>query len=302
MAIFRPDSVRYRYRAFGLRIDSVLSFPQLPVCEDGDDPDVTIDYGSVVETASSRRGYRRKQMLDQFRYEIIDGGRVTIELLPACSIKNVSDLVLSRVLTAVVYQRGLLPLHASAVWWNDRLIAVCGPSGAGKSTLAAAMAQRGGLVVADDILVLGGGGVATWPGANTLKLSLGTLTALGRSADGLTLANEVEGKYHLPVPTPQADHPAALAMLIRLRPGPVNFRRLSRLEALSEWANCVRMTDLIGEAPDPNALRQQWLDLTAEVDFLTVSHGRDMRALVGILDWIEGPMSNRTHVSGGLNG
>src|SRR6185436_17962029 len=53
---------------------------------------------------------------------------------------------------AVLQQRGLLPLHASALLLGAGAIALLGPSRAGKSTLAAALARRGHPVLADDVV------------------------------------------------------------------------------------------------------------------------------------------------------
>lgn len=55
---------------------------------------------------------------------------------------------------ALAMQRGLLPLHASAVAEGADVHAFVGPSAAGKSTLAAALAVRGHAFFADDVVLL----------------------------------------------------------------------------------------------------------------------------------------------------
>ena len=55
---------------------------------------------------------------------------------------------------ALAMQRGLLPLHASAVAHGEEVHAFTAPSGGGKSTLAAALSARGHALFADDILLL----------------------------------------------------------------------------------------------------------------------------------------------------
>lgn len=66
---------------------------------------------------------------------------------------EVRDVWLRSVLPLVVQARGTQVLHASAVAGPDRrIIALCGVSTAGKSTLAAALAERGHELVADDAL------------------------------------------------------------------------------------------------------------------------------------------------------
>jgi len=55
-------------------------------------------------------------------------------------------------LAAVLHQRGLFPLHASAVEFDGGCVAFLGDSGAGKSTLAAMMSRRGYRLISDDVV------------------------------------------------------------------------------------------------------------------------------------------------------
>lgn len=74
---------------------------------------------------------------------------------------------------ALLYQRGLLPLHASAVCIAGGCVAFVGPRGAGKSTLAADLHARGHPVLCDDILPIetpAQGRAHAWPGFSRLKL------------------------------------------------------------------------------------------------------------------------------------
>lgn len=271
------------YRAFGLAIRSEIELPQLPGDDSGASADLVIRIGEVEPSFHSEVGYRRGRLFDDFRYEATAGREVVIEPLPGAAPHNLADGIMSRVLTIIAYQRGLLPLHASAVDVGGRAIAVCGPSGAGKSTLAALLVARGGRVVADDMLVLGGEGPEVAPGAAGLKLSSQSLERIGRTPAGLALANDVEGKYFLPLPSGGAA-PVPISALVRLEEGAPGVRRLSRQQAVAQWQHCVRQADLLPIAPDPSALWRRWLGLVTMVDVLAVSHGRRLDALDRIID------------------
>ena len=67
---------------------------------------------------------------------------------------DVRLFLLGSVWGALALQRGLLPLHASAVGRDRTVHAFTGPPGAGKSTLAAALAARGYPLFTDDMLIL----------------------------------------------------------------------------------------------------------------------------------------------------
>jgi energy-coupling factor transporter ATP-binding protein EcfA2 len=62
--------------------------------------------------------------------------------------------LLGPVMAVLVHQRGMLPLHASAIAMDGQVYAFLGASGVGKSTLAAALNRRGHTVVADDVLAV----------------------------------------------------------------------------------------------------------------------------------------------------
>ena len=62
--------------------------------------------------------------------------------------------LLGAAFTVLTYQRGLLPLHASAVVQDGAVCAFSGPSGAGKSTLAATLADQRYPFFTDDVLLI----------------------------------------------------------------------------------------------------------------------------------------------------
>lgn len=58
------------------------------------------------------------------------------------------------VLTALLYQRKILNLHASAFEYNDKAILICGDSEAGKSTTSLSFCIHGAKFINDDIAVV----------------------------------------------------------------------------------------------------------------------------------------------------
>jgi hypothetical protein len=76
---------------------------------------------------------------------------------------------------AILYQRDLAPLHASAVALPDGAAAFLANSGTGKSSLAAQLVLEGARLVADDMLVVRqtAGGAEAVPGARGIRLGPG---------------------------------------------------------------------------------------------------------------------------------
>ena len=276
------SGARFFYAAHGLTIASALDLP-LPAAGAVACPDLEILLGTVSGEVRTGAGVRRKQIHDQFRYELTGGARLVIEPLAAARPGDVADLIVSRLLTAAMFQRGRVALHASAVEMLGGVIAVCGPSGAGKSTAAAMLVARGGRLIADDMVVLGAGDAReVWPGAPGLKLTPRSLGCLGATEAGLVRANSVEDKYRYQAPGGAAA--GRIAALVVLGAGGPSATRLGPLEAAATWPVCIKMPDLIPEAGDPAAIWRQWMDFAKAVPVFRVLRGTDLDAMASLLD------------------
>jgi hypothetical protein len=280
-----PATARFHYSAYGFAIASDVPLPQLAPAAPAE-ADLTVGLGEVAEGVISRPGFRRGVIKGQFRYQLEAGQRITIEPLPGSRPDNVSDGIMSRVLTAAAYQRGLLPLHASAVATAAGVVALCGPSGAGKSTLAAVMAARGAQLIADDMVALGEDGHVAGRGAAGCKLSVPSLAKLGLTAHGLALANSVERKFFLPL-ADTSQGCGRIATLVQLRKGPMAIEPLTPLAAGAAWRACIRMPELMNEAPDQRAIWRRWLDLVLGAANLSIAHGGRMESLEAIAHYLE---------------
>lgn len=80
-----------------------------------------------------------------------DGNRLTVATTSRRTSSRLAHVLGATAFAAVLYQRGLLCLHASAVAWRGHAYLVMGPSGAGKSTTASAVLAQGGEFISDDL-------------------------------------------------------------------------------------------------------------------------------------------------------
>lgn len=136
------------------------------------------------------------------RYRVSDGREIVVDAAEDAMPMNVRAYLLGSVLSVLWHQRGLLPLHGSAVQYAGGAAAFLGNSGDGKSSLAAQLAERGHAVVADDVCLVntaGSGRAEVIPSAPWLKLWRASLDQLGRGAEGLEQVCSEEDKYHLPL-------------------------------------------------------------------------------------------------------
>lgn len=85
------------------------------------------------------------------KFLISKGNRVFVDPHPRADHEVLLKFLLGTVLGTLLHQRGLVPLHGSAIDFNGHGIVFIGNSGAGKSTTSAAMQQRGFPLLTDDI-------------------------------------------------------------------------------------------------------------------------------------------------------
>ena len=152
------------YRAYGLSIHANLACPELrrhP--HPGHEPDVTITL--LPQEARTLRPLPDSSYEVQLRYFQLDvpgvaqywveeGQRILIQPQSCASPEKVRLFLFGSALGALLYQRGLLPLHGSAVVTQWGAMIFVGPQGSGKSTLAAEFHRRGYQVLSDDVCAI----------------------------------------------------------------------------------------------------------------------------------------------------
>src|ERR1700733_15461614 len=136
------------------------------------------------------------------RYLVNDGREIVVDSDNTGPALDVRGYLLGSIFVVLCQQRGLLPLHASAIAGKSGVVAFLANSGQGKSTLAAHFAQRGFRVLADDVCLVDvtqPGSAMVIPTAPWLKLWRNSLENLGRGAEGLDRVFSDDDKYRLPL-------------------------------------------------------------------------------------------------------
>jgi len=99
--------------------------------------------------------YYRFRYADETEFVVDDAGsEVWAAWREPLTIEDTATYLLGPVMGFVMLLRGVVCLHASAVAIGDEAIAFLGPAGSGKSTTAAAFAERGYSVLAEDVVTL----------------------------------------------------------------------------------------------------------------------------------------------------
>jgi hypothetical protein len=238
-----------RYRAYGLTLESDFPLPALEPWAGGGTPDVRI-----VEAPPSTRPSPLREGDGAFvltaeeavvpipeigTFVVRGGEEMRVHVESGASRLRVAQYATGNMLGMLLYQRGLLVLHASAVRVGDAAIAILGPCGAGKSSTAAALYAAGMPLAADDNTAIRfeADGAVLLPGAPSLKIFPAAAVALRVAPDELYFINDPKlklgyraqrGFAHAPVPL------AAVYVLQKERaPGSVgDFERIAPQQAL----------------------------------------------------------------------
>ena len=180
------------YVAYGLRIRSALPLPFPAWNGSRGAARVEVHLGttpaSLPAGAEKRPGWQgmpgRFLMTDKAaRYLVADGCRVVVEPLGG-SKADVHALLVGPVMAAVLQQRGVTTLHASAVATTAGAVVFLGNRGAGKSSLACALMKLGYPMMADDVTGIFAEEGRVWavPGYPRMRLLGDCLHSLGAVA------------------------------------------------------------------------------------------------------------------------
>jgi hypothetical protein len=170
-------------------------------------------------------------------YYVRDGVEIVVDQADGAEELDVRSYLMGSLFAALCHQRGLLPLHGSAIATPQGAVAFLGASGAGKSSIAAFLSRRGHRILADDICLVDPAAPRdqrVLPVAPWLKLWSETLDAMGESSRGLPRVFSDDEKYRFELN--QHGAPTPLAELILLERAEnqteASFERLAPVHAL----------------------------------------------------------------------
>lgn len=260
---------KYTYHVHGLTLTSDTSLPEL--LPGTGTPDVTIQSGDVptsLENPILRRAFAQIQdtawllLLERItgaRFLIRNGKEILIERVHENSAETLRLFILGSCLGAMLFQRGMIPLHGNAIATSKGALVLCGESGAGKSTLAATLYQRGYQLLADDICAVHlnpNGAPIVAPGYPRLKLWADTLAHFGMSPDGLQRIRPELEKYYIPIDDAFCYHPQPLAAVYVLavantmRPSISSITGMAKLQTLKDHLYKIRFPEAHGLWPE----------------------------------------------------
>ncbi len=274
------------YHLCGWRVRSDIDLSELLPWQENDHAvDVEIRIGSIpVDTNDpvfvlphSRLWANNDFELDMHgvgRFRVETGCRVLVEPAADWVENELKAFLLGSVLGVLCHQRGLLPLHASAVRIRESAVLIAGITGAGKSTLAAALGLRGHGLLTDDVAAIDPTGPLVLPAYPQRKLTPDVLDALALPHDGLVAHRPGQVKYRVPVSDGFAAAPLAPAAIYILKQTPLGpFGEPARLPPVNAMAVLNRMIyrRAVGSRIQPKAALFQSIGRLAQIPVYQVN-------------------------------
>lgn len=255
------------YYIYGLHIRSDLVCPELPLsAEPGGTPDVTIRTAPPVASVSEslenryfevRPGVFRLAVPGVAQYLVEEGSRIAIEPVETASLDEIRLFLLGSTMGALLYQRGLFPLHGSAVETPWGAMIFVGAQGIGKSTLVAQFHRHGYRLLSDDVCAVAAkpAGLEVLPAIAHFRLRSDAYERIGTPQH----ARFDVDKFVVPLGKGYCPHPVALRaihVLVDREEGDAEFtilRGFDRVQYLLE--NLYRPQYLQGQSTQSSLMR-----------------------------------------------
>jgi hypothetical protein len=294
----RIKMLRNTYWAYGLQISSNIVCPELSAHpQSTGDPDVIFELLPCIEnfTMLPPNGYFEVHdgcfsivIPNVAQYLVAQGKRVSIEPLVNASLDDVRLFLLGSCMGALLYQRGIFPLHGSAVETPFGAMIFVGRQGAGKSTLAAEFNRKGYRLLSDDVcaLVNRDGHFDVLPAVAHIRLCPDAYERLGK----IEPARFDVDKFLVPLREGYCPHPVSLRAIHVLvdhdesEPAFVPLKGFDRVQHLLE--NLYRPEYLKGQGTQSELMRMAGI-IASHSAMAIVARRRDLNAIGGLVTFLE---------------
>jgi hypothetical protein len=286
------------YWAYGIRIHAEIICPELPPHPQPiGNPDVTIRMLPPIESVAEnlekgyfevRPGVFRLAATGVAQYLVEEGNRISVEPVAGAAPEEIRLFLLGSAMGALLYQRGLFPLHGSAVETAWGAMIFVGEQGVGKSTLAAQFHHKGDRLLSDDVcaVAVGPEGLQVLPALAQFRLCADAYEGLGtpeRARFDVDKFVVPMGEGYCSAPTPLR----AIHILGVHENGAPNFevlRGFDRVQRLLE--NLYRPQYLKGQSTQNDLMRMAG-DIAQQTTMAAVTRRRDTEAIEEMVAFLE---------------
>lgn len=243
------DNKKYKYKVYGLKIESDLILPELERLDESDNVDVIISCGSmpikISESIKNGKKYKYKKKEMWFyiegvaKYLVSNGNSIIVEIDANASSVEVKKFILGSCLGMTLLQRYTVAIHGGTVVVDDKAIVLTGDSGAGKSTLTAAFRIAGYKFMSDDV-------AATivdldnlqnpliCPGYPRQKLCIDVMNSMNYEVDNFIKIDQVRNKYSVPTNESFIPNNMQLGAIVEIQAGDYDCVKLEEVNGIEK--------------------------------------------------------------------
>ncbi|MEL6928574.1 MAG: hypothetical protein AAFO95_08060 [Cyanobacteria bacterium J06600_6] len=286
----------FNYFAYGLGIASNVAIPEFAVAAAASDVEIILDPNFVSQDVvieetiqltikiTHSKSYVFDRLVGTFYIE--DGNKVVVVPAPNASIEQVRIYIVGTIMAIILYQRGLLVMHASSVVIDGKAVIFVGRSGGGKSAIAAALNQKGYPLVSDDAVPvdLTSAIPLVYPGFGQYKLSEATAEVLGHQSNAL-LNRDVENRGFINCQKFSTQSLPISQVYILEKDSPQEIVPIRPREVITQLL-CYLIPTIWGMSQTP-AQFFQCSKIAQTTPFYTLHRGDDISALPQLADLVE---------------
>lgn len=225
---------------------------------------------------------------DGLRIEVCNGRRMTVDAPEGYGDNELHTVLFGPAFAVLCHQRGCPPLHASAALFCNTALAVAGNSGAGKSTTIRALMKRGGLLLADDQLVVSPVQAIAASGFPSIKLWENAACWFGDAFDHATRVRVESRKYHIRTDDVFRGAGAPLKVIFFLVPdahcSAPDVRKLPQPEAIASLDRLVYRSEIASHLGSRASIFAWAARLSSLVPVYCVHRSNDFAQLDGLAD------------------
>ena len=290
----------FRYRQSGCLVSSDIELPEWAEfrAADAGTPDVQIGFGAAREFEGKQTHF---EVPGIGRWRICDGRQICIERSAGAADADIRLYTLGSAWGALGYQRGWAMWHASAVEVDGRAALFCGESGQGKSTMAAAMAQAGHILVADDLSRVDPADSMIWRSSSRIKLRRDAIGPLALDEAALEADSSDPDRYRYAVDDGGiSDAPVPIGAIFILEWGDaLTVERFRGSEAVSAVSQAVvYRKEFLEQLGLLAGHVLQAANIAAAVPVFRLTRPRDNRRLVECVKLVERTLAQAGRSSG----
>jgi hypothetical protein len=302
------ERVTLRYSYHGLKVDCPFPIAEWALFEIARedtiaDVSIVVDLTAHDEMSPAEDGTHRFFVKDAGWFTVMRGAKIVITPGQFPIARRTRAFLTGSAWGALLYQRGLLPVHASAVESDDGAFLFCGRRGSGKSTLAALLSERGYRLISDDLCCVhmkNEGLPMVYPSVPRFKLWDDAIHELGWDRSEPIQDLMRADKFHFIRPSARAMQPVAVRALYLLSWGKDGIERVKGLSALNRVFHAGTWRgDLLVAAGDPAEHFRKCANLVHQVSIQQFRRVRNLTSLRESTNLLVRHLSeNKTHLGG----